>query len=74
MTGVNPDRLERINRLASNVIAAASNGDVLPLTVFAVLFALALTQIRAAGRQVVVALFDAVAEALLVIIAPTKSL
>jgi proton glutamate symport protein len=53
----------------SNVIAAASNGDVLPLTVFAVLFALALTQIRAAGRQVVVALFDAVAEALLVIIA-----
>ena len=52
-----------------NVIAAASNGDVLPLTVFAVLFALALTRIPAAGRKTVVALFDAVAEALLVIIA-----
>jgi Na+/H+-dicarboxylate symporter len=52
-----------------NVIAAASNGDVLPLTVFAVLFALALTRIPAGGRQTVVALFDAVAEALLVIIA-----
>jgi len=52
-----------------NVIAAASNGDVLPLTVFAVLFALALTRIPTAGRQMVVALFDAVGEALLVIIA-----
>lgn len=51
-----------------NVIAAASNGDVLPLTVFAVLFALALTQITATGRRAVVALFDAIAEALLVII------
>jgi proton glutamate symport protein len=52
-----------------NVIAAASNGDVLPLTVFAVLFALALTRIPAGGRQMVVSLFDAVGEALLVIIA-----
>ena len=33
-----------------NVVAAASNGDVLPLTVFAVIFALALTRISAAGR------------------------
>jgi proton glutamate symport protein len=53
----------------SNVIAAASNGDVLPLTVFAVLFALALTQIAAEGRRIVVALFDAISEALLVVIA-----
>jgi Na+/H+-dicarboxylate symporter len=52
-----------------NVIAAASNGDVLPLTVFAVLFALALTRIPSAGRQRLVTLLDAVAEALLVIIA-----
>jgi Na+/H+-dicarboxylate symporter len=52
-----------------NVIAAATNGDVLPLTVFAVLFALALTRIPANGRQTVVTLFDATAEALLVIIA-----
>jgi proton glutamate symport protein len=52
-----------------NVFAAASNGDILPLTVFSVLFALALTRIAAAARTPVVALFDAVAEALLVVIA-----
>lgn len=52
-----------------NVVAAASNGDVLPLTVFAVLFALALTKIPASGRELVVNLFDAIGEALLVIIA-----
>lgn len=52
-----------------NVVAAASNGDVLPLTVFAVLFALALTRIPAGGRRAVVVLFDAIAEALLVVIA-----
>jgi Na+/H+-dicarboxylate symporter len=52
-----------------NVIAAASNGDVLPLTVFAVLFALALTRIAAARRRAVVELFDAIGEALLVVIA-----
>ena len=52
----------------SNVIAAASNGDVLPLTVFAVLFALALTRIAAEARRSVVNLFDAIAEALLVVI------
>ena len=52
----------------SNVIAAASNGDVLPLAVFAVLFALALTRVAAEGRRLVVGLFDAVAEALLVVI------
>jgi Na+/H+-dicarboxylate symporter len=52
-----------------NVVAAASNGDVLPLTVFAVVFALALTKIAAAARRAVVDLFDAIAEALLVVIA-----
>lgn len=52
-----------------NVIAAASNGDILPLTVFAVVFALALTKIGATGRRAVVDLFDAIAEALLVVIA-----
>jgi Na+/H+-dicarboxylate symporter len=52
-----------------NAIAAASNGDVLPLTVFTVLFALALTRIAAGARRPVVNLFDAIGEALLVIIA-----
>jgi len=53
----------------SNVVAAANNGDILPLTVFAVLFALALTRIAAEGRRAVVNFFDAIAEALLVVIA-----
>ena len=37
------------NVIPSNVVAAASNGDVLPLVVFALLFALALTQIKSSG-------------------------
>lgn len=52
-----------------NVFASAANGDVLPLVVFAVLFALALAHISAAGRRSIVNLFAAIADALLVIIA-----
>jgi Na+/H+-dicarboxylate symporter len=55
--------------IPDNVFAAATNGDVLPLVVFAVLFALALGRIAEAGRRTVVALFEAVGDALLVIIA-----
>ena len=51
-----------------NVFAAAVNGDVLPLVVFSVLFALALGQISRDGRRSVVGLFEAVGDALLVII------
>jgi Na+/H+-dicarboxylate symporter len=51
-----------------NVFAAAVNGDVLPLVVFSVLFALALGQISTDGRRSVVGLFEAVGDALLVII------
>jgi len=51
-----------------NVIASAANGDILPLVVFAVLFALALGRISATGRRSVVGLFEAIADALLVII------
>jgi Na+/H+-dicarboxylate symporter len=51
-----------------NVFAAASNGDVLPLVIFTLLFALALTRISEAARRVVVSLFEAFADALLVII------
>jgi Na+/H+-dicarboxylate symporter len=54
--------------IPDNVVAAASNGDVLPLVVFAVLFALALTRLTAERRATVVNLFDAIAETLLVII------
>jgi proton glutamate symport protein len=54
--------------IPDNVFAAATNGDVLPLVVFAVLFALALAQISDQGRRAIVDLFEAVADALLVII------
>jgi Na+/H+-dicarboxylate symporter len=52
-----------------NVFAAATNGDILPLVVFAVLFALALGRIGEQGRRSVVALFEAIGDALLVVIA-----
>jgi Na+/H+-dicarboxylate symporter len=51
-----------------NVIAAASNGDVLPLVVFALLFALATTRIGQQARRSLVGLFEAIADTLLVII------
>ena len=51
-----------------NVFAAATNGDILPLVVFALLFALALGRIGAAGRRSVIGLFEAIGDALLVII------
>ncbi|HEY6661626.1 MAG TPA: dicarboxylate/amino acid:cation symporter [Sphingomicrobium sp.] len=54
--------------IPDNVFAAATNGDILPLVVFAVLFALALAKISADGRRSVVGLFEAVGDALLVII------
>ena len=51
-----------------NVVSAAANGDVLPLVVFALLFALALSQISAEGRRSLLSFFQAVADTLLVII------
>lgn len=54
--------------IPDNVISAAANGDILPLVVFSVLFALALGFISETGRRSLVTLFDAIADALLVII------
>ncbi len=51
-----------------NVVAAASEGQVLQLVVFALLFALALTRIGAAKRKAVVAFFEGVGDTLLVVI------
>jgi Na+/H+-dicarboxylate symporter len=51
-----------------NVVAAASNGDVLPLVVFALLFALATTRINQQGRRSILVLFEGISDALLVII------
>jgi Na+/H+-dicarboxylate symporter len=55
--------------IPDNVFAAATNGDILPLVVFSVLFALALAKVSETGRRAIVGLFDAIADALLVIIA-----
>ena len=52
-----------------NVVAAATNGDVLPLVVFAALFALALGHIAEGSRRTVVGLFEAIGDALLIVIA-----
>ena len=55
--------------IPSNVIASASNGDVLPLVVFTILFALAASRIAPARRKALVGLFEAIADALLLVIA-----
>lgn len=52
----------------ANVIHAAAEGQVLQLVIFAFLFALALTRIEAKKRASVVALFEGVGDALLVVI------
>jgi proton glutamate symport protein len=54
--------------IPSNVIAAASNGDVLPLVIFTLLFALAVSQIGEQQRRSVVGLFEGLCDALLVVI------
>lgn len=52
----------------ANVFAAASNGEVLPLVVFSLLFALAASRIAPTQRRALVGLFEAAADALLVVI------
>jgi Na+/H+-dicarboxylate symporter len=54
--------------IPANVFAAASNGDILPLVVFSTLFALALGYISESGRRQLVSLYEALGDALLVII------
>jgi Na+/H+-dicarboxylate symporter len=55
--------------IPSNVVESAAKGDVLQLVVFALLFALAVSQIGPERRRPVIAFFDGVADALLVVIA-----
>ena len=55
--------------IPDNVVSAAANGDILPLVVFSVLFALALGFISETGRRSIVTFFEAVGDALLVVIA-----
>jgi proton glutamate symport protein len=54
--------------VADNVIAAAAQTAMLPLIVFFAAFALALTRLREAQRDLLVGLFDGLGEAMLVII------
>ena len=51
-----------------NVVFAASNGDVLPLVVFALFFALAVATLPKQQRETLVGFFEAIGDALLVII------
>ena len=54
--------------IPDNVVSAAANGDVLPLVVFSLLFALAAGRISKQGQLSLIAFFKAVGDALLVII------
>jgi Na+/H+-dicarboxylate symporter len=54
--------------IPDNVVSAAANGDILPLVVFSVLFALALGFVSETGRRSIVTFFEAVGDALLVVI------
>jgi Na+/H+-dicarboxylate symporter len=56
------------NIVPSNVIAAAANGDVLPLVMFTLLFALALSQVGEERRRTLVGLFEGIADTLLMVI------
>ena len=55
--------------IPSNVIASAANGEVLPLVVFTILFAVAASRIDPPKRKALVGLFEAIADALLLVIA-----
>jgi len=54
--------------IPDNVISAAAEGEVLPLVVFAMLFALAVTRIGGERRRLLTGFFEAIADALLIII------
>ena len=54
--------------IPDNVISAAANGEVLPLVVFALLFALAISRIETNKRRTLIGVFEAIADALLIII------
>ncbi len=54
--------------IPDNVFASATNGDILPLVVFSVCFALALGRIQEPYRRAIVDLFVGIGDALIVII------
>ena len=54
--------------IPANAFGAAANGDVLPLVVFTLLFAMAATRIPADSRRTLLAFFEAIRNTLLVLI------
>jgi Na+/H+-dicarboxylate symporter len=56
------------NIIPDNVVSAAANGEVLPLVLFTLIFALALTRLEAGRRRTLVGFFEALADTLLVVI------
>jgi Na+/H+-dicarboxylate symporter len=54
--------------IPDNVFASATNGDILPLVVFSVFFALALGRLQEPARRAIVELFVAIGDALIVVI------
>jgi len=54
--------------IPSNPFAAASNGDMLPIVVFTLIFALALTYLEPARRKPVVDFFCSIGDAMLIVI------
>jgi Na+/H+-dicarboxylate symporter len=60
---------EELPRLIpANPFAAAANGDILPLFIFCILFAVALTRIDAAARGTVARVFTTIADAMLMLV------
>jgi Na+/H+-dicarboxylate symporter len=54
--------------MPKNIFAAAAEGAMLPVVIFASLFALALTRIGAAQRQIMTSFFEALAGAMMVLV------
>lgn len=52
----------------TNAVAAAAQGAIVPLVVFTLLFAFALTRVESARRERVVELFQAIADTMLIIV------
>lgn len=57
-----------VDLIPSNPLAAAADGAMLPLIIFTSLFGLALTRISAEGRDAIVRFFEAVKDAMFVLI------
>ena len=52
----------------ANPVAAAATGDMVPLTIFTLLFALAITRVSGPARATLLGMFQAVADALLILV------